>query len=176
MFTIPIATKAFWEEQKTTLSESGRPLNRVMTAVDFALIEKTWGYPLPAAYKEFTTVYGCPIFYDEVPYTYGYTYDRNGMTEHWSGAINSFCDTETLVLQHQYLIADADNATEEPFFPRFMLPFAGDLGQNKLLLELGSDTPRVWYWEDNPDAFGHGDNLILGLVADNLYDFINRLG
>lgn len=82
---------------------------------------------------------------------------------------------EVLEIAHRHLIADPDNETGEPFFPPNMLCFAGNAGTDQLLLELGTATPRVWFWKDSNDAFGQNDNRHLGFVADTFDDFINTL-
>ncbi|MCE2970100.1 MAG: SMI1/KNR4 family protein [Burkholderiales bacterium] len=63
-----------------------------------------------------------------------------------------------------------------PRFPSNYLKIANSAGQDAILLELGGDhLGRVWYWPENADAWGRGTNTMLGFVAENFYDFINRL-
>jgi len=175
MYKTSETTLKIWNDQKKQTTVDDHPLVKTMDNEDFSRLEDIYGYPLPSACKEFISMYGCALFYDKVPYRFGYVYERDNMTEQWAATINSFLDFSALSLAHTHMIADADNDTGEAFFPQNMLPFAGDLQQNLILLELGTETPRVWYWEDQASAWEQGDNNILGFVSDNLYDFINNL-
>lgn len=56
-----------------------------------------------------------------------------------------------------------------------MLYFANSADTNQIMLELGSDMPRVWFREDQSDAFGLGDNICRRLVANLLEEFSNNL-
>ncbi|MBT0957861.1 SMI1/KNR4 family protein [Alphaproteobacteria bacterium KMM 3653] len=151
------------------------PAPEIMGPEHWARIEAAYGAPLPEAYKAFTGTYGAVTFPMDAPNSFRYLYQDGGLSEYFEGRINSFKDTATLLLNHRFLIADADNEEEEPFFPANMLPFAGDPGQNQILLELGTESPAIWFWEDQPEAFGHGDNTRLGFIAPDLETFINAL-
>lgn len=175
MFKISDAALALWKQRDAENLANGFQASKRMGPDDFRRIEALWGFPLPEAYKDFQIRYGSVEFPDFMcRFEYGYQ-SETGQQQVFAATIRSVTPLETLEMNHQYLIADPDNETEEPFFPRFMLPFGIDPGTNMILLELGSDTPRVWFWEEQPDAFGRGDNLILGHVANSLEEFINRL-
>jgi hypothetical protein len=175
MFKISAATLEFWKQRDAENLADGFEPSKRMGPDDFRRIEALWGFPLPEAYKEFQSRYGSVEFPDFFC-AFDYVYQRETGPKHvHSATIRSATGLETLEMNHKYLIVDPDNETEEPFFPPFMLPFGSDPGTNAILLELGSDTPRVWFWEDQSDAFGRGDNIILGFVANSLEEFINNL-
>ena len=174
MFINPEAVQRDWRAAAEERITAGKPAPR-MTAEDFRAIEQLWGYPLPKEYKDFMSTWGVVQFPDAFC-GFDYVYQRgDGPRMGFATTINSTKDRKTLELNHTYLIADPENDSGDPFIPAFMLPFAGDPDQNQILLELGSDTPRIWFWEDQPDAFGQGDNTLLGFVADDLVHFINNL-
>ncbi len=175
MFKISDATLAFWKQRDAENLVNGFQVSKRMGPDDFRRIEALWGFALPEAYLDFQGHYGSVEFPD---FFCGFDYAsqrETGPRHVHAATIRSVMPLETLEMNHRYLIADPDNETEEPFFPRFMLPFGSDPGTNLILLELGSDTPRVWFWEDQPDAFGRGDNINLGHVANSLEEFINSL-
>lgn len=175
MATIPAPLAAYWEQRNRERVAAARPPFERLTQVDFAQIEETWGYPLPDAYKSLVSTHGCVDFPDEFSgFTYVYARD-DGPRQQYQGDIAFLMTPERLIAAHRHLIADPYNDTEEPFIPRFMLPFGNSAGTDLILLELGSDTPRVWYWEDQGDAFGRGDNMLLGYVAPSLDAFLAAL-
>lgn len=174
MFEIKSDTQRSFDEYEIELKSKGRQLGR-MTPEDFARIEGLWQHPLPEAYKTFMETYGPVPFPDVGQSSTSYVYKEGDFEQSFACQFTGFVDFETLALNHRYLLDDTDNDTGGPFFPTNMLSFGGDPGQNKFLLELGTDTPRVWFWEDQPDAWGSGNNTRLGLVADNLVTFINTL-
>lgn len=171
----PTPLAAYWDQRNSERIAAGRAPFERLTAADFAQIEATWGYPLPDAYKSFVSIYGCVDFPDAFSgFTYVYARE-NGPRQEYQGDIAFLNGKDRLLGAHRHLIADPDNDTEEPFFPRFMLPFGNSAGSDLILLELGSDTPRVWYWEDQGDAFGRGDNMLLGYVAPSFEAFLAAL-
>ena len=180
MFNISAATHEFWKQRDAETLADGFEASKRMGPDDFHRIEALWGFPLPEAYKEFQRRYGSVEFPDAFC-AFDYVYQRETGPEErepkhvHTATLRSVTPIETLEMNHQHLIKDPDNETEEPFFPPFMMPFGSDPGTNQILIELGSDTPRIWFWEDQSDAFGRGDNIILGLVANSLEEFINTL-
>lgn len=175
MLQIPDKVLEFWRKDDEDRRARGWSVSQRMGPVEFARIEKLWGFPLPPAYKEFQSKYGSVVFPDFFcAFDYSYQIDDTARHVH-PATINSVLDIEGVEARHRYLIDDPDNETEEPFFPPFMLPFAGDPGTNEILLELGSETPRIWFWEEQSDAFGRGDNQILGFVANSIEEFLAAL-
>ncbi len=175
MFTIPDDVLVFWKNRNAERRTSGRELVRLMDAEDFRRIESVWGFALPEAYKRFLATYGA-VEFPEAFSVFDYVRKSSDGEEHRSeGDISCMATAEALERAHYYLIADPDNETEEPFFPPNMLCFAGSSGTDQLLLELGTATPRVWFWEDSNDAFGQGENRHLGFVANSFEDFVNNL-
>ncbi|MEZ5713826.1 MAG: SMI1/KNR4 family protein [Paracoccaceae bacterium] len=175
MFTIPDNVLAFWTERNAERQASGREPVMAMSAEDFRRIETVWGFPLPEAYKRFLSTYG-PVEFPDGFSVFDYVgHAPDGGERVLQGDISCMVSAEALESAHRHLIADPDNETDEPFFPPNMLCFAGSTGTDQLLLELGTATPRVWFWEDSNDAFGRNDNRHLGFVAETFEAFIDNL-
>jgi hypothetical protein len=167
MFVIPEVMTSHWAQR-------GRPK---ATASDIAMIEAAVGAKLAAPYVEFVRQFGFVVF-DDIP----------GMRDHFDYAVRypdrmevhtgniGFMFTPVQVIK-SYEGNKLDFPEDGwPRFPSNYLKIANSAGQDAILLELGGDhLGRVWYWPENADAWGRGTNTMLGFVAENFYDFINRL-
>lgn len=174
MFDLKPETLKFFKAHIVERAESGYPVTQ-MGLAEFQAIEALWGYALPDAYKAFQMEFGDTAFPDEGQSRTTYIYKENGFEQGFECVFGGFSNVSTLQTGHQHLIADPDNETETPFFPPHMLPFGSDPGTNLFLLELGTETPAIWFWEDQYDAWGEGDNTRLGYIAPDLSTFIKRL-
>lgn len=182
MFEIPKDVEERWSKQRAEVTARGTPRVARFTDAEIADIESLFGQSLPDDYKQFVRSFGGAVFYDNtaedveaIPYRFIYTYKTGDFSKDFEGVISAINPPKTITDAHKYMIDDPDNETETSFFPPNMLPFAGDLEQNYLLLELGTDTPRVWFWEDKPDAWGQEDNTLVGFVAESFAAFINMV-
>lgn len=175
MFELDQQTLEAWAAQADNTPEQGGP-PEIMGPKEFAEIEGVYGARLPEAYKTFMSTYGAVQFTDAIPRNFQYLYEEGPKKQYFQGHIQGFVNTETLMLFFVNLLEEPDNEEEEPFFPRNMLPFASNMDQDCILLELSQDTPRIWYWEDNPYGWGHGSNTRLGYIAPDLKTFIENLG
>jgi len=168
MFNISEAMLKYW---------SGRSWTRA-TRTEIEAIEATVGAKLAAPYVEFLFEFGC-VGFESVPgmrnqFDYALRYpDR---MEVRTGDIGYMLDPSRLVRAYNH--DTKIDLPEEglPCYPPDYLVVAGSAGQDSVLLEIFGDRPgRVWYWPENEDAWGRGTNVALGFVAENFYDFINRL-
>jgi hypothetical protein len=147
-------------------------------AADISKIEDYIQTSLPVPYVEFVTRFGFVMFGREPEgrdcFDYFINYpDRKEVRE---GDISHFKDPEPLIETHEVLTSSEDDSDDEfPKFPAQFLPIGMDAGQGEILLELGEDAGRVWYWPFDEWAWGKESNTTLGFVAENLYDFINGL-
>jgi hypothetical protein len=168
MFTIPQAMLDYWT----------RKAEPKATAADIAMIEAAVGAKLAAPYVEFVTQFGFVLFSsvtgmrNEFDYALRYP-DRMEVRR---GDIRCLVDPPQL-LQGYHGATKIDSPENGlPMYPPNFLPVGDAADQSDVLLELGGDHPgRVWYWPENDDAWGRGTNTMLGFVAENFYDFINRL-
>ncbi len=168
MLQITDSMLAFWNEDnkpKATMS-------------DIALIESRIKTNLPKAYVEFITQFGFVIFGQDEEERYHFDYiilfpDRKEVHE---GNIRFMLQVDRILKAYEILTTSEFSEDDEfPKIPTNYLPIGSDEGQGIILLELGEHAGRVWYWPFNEWAWGTEDNTWLGFVADNFYDFINRL-
>ena len=168
MFNIPEVMRSHWENQ-------GMPK---ATAEDMACIEATIGSRLPSPYVEFVTQFGFVVF-EDIPGmrdAFHYTVTFDGEEEKRQGDISFFHEPGELIQVHKYsTTAESEEDDMRPLFPAHFVPIASDAGQGEILLELGDHAGRVWYWTEKEWAWGMGDNTWLGFVADDFYEFINKL-
>jgi len=168
MFQIPETMQSHWIK---------RDKPRATTA-DIMRIESAIYSSLTLPYVEFVTQFGFVVF-DDVPgmrchFDYLITFpNRKEIRE---GNIGFFLEPEKLVKAYEILTTtEFDDDEDFPKFPRNYLPVGNDVGTGQILLELGEHAGRVWYWPYNDWAWGTEDNTWLGFVAEDFYDFINRL-
>jgi hypothetical protein len=168
MFNLPQVMLDYWTRKSKPKA----------TTADIAVVEAAIGAELALPYVEFVTQFGFVLF-SSVPgmrneFDYALRYpDR---MEVQSGDIAYMLDPQMLVRAYNH---DTKlDVPEEglPCYPPDYLVVAGSAGQDSVLLQIHGDHPgRVWYWPENEDAWGRGTNTVLGFVAENFYDFINRL-
>ncbi|MCX7110874.1 MAG: SMI1/KNR4 family protein [Proteobacteria bacterium] len=148
------------------------------TTTDISRINAAIGAELPTPYVEFITQFGFVIFGLDMEERYHFDYiivfpDRKEIHE---GNIRFMLQTDRLLKAYENLTtSEFNNDDEFPKFPTKYLPVGNDAGQGKILLELGEHAGRVWYWPFNEWAWGVEHNTWLGFVAEDFYDFINRL-
>ncbi len=168
MFKIPQVMLDYWT----------RTAEPKATAADIATIEVAVGAKLSAPYVEFVTQFGFVLFTsvrgmrNEFDYALRYP-DRMEVRR---GNIVAMVDPPWMV--NAYERATKIDCPEDglPMYPSNYLSVGFTADQSRVLLELAGDHPgRVWYWPENDDAWGRGTNTMLGFVAENFYDFINRL-
>ena len=168
MFQIPEAMQVHWIKRSKPKA----------SATDITRIELKIGYTLPAPYVEFITKFGFVVF-DDVPgmnCMFDYSIIFPDRRETHEADIAFFEPTDKLSMAYETLTTkEFKDDLDFPKFPKNYLPIASDAGQGQILLELGEHAGRVWYWPFNEWAWGTEDNSWLGFVADNFYDFINRL-
>ncbi|MCY6380248.1 SMI1/KNR4 family protein [Hoeflea prorocentri] len=174
MFKLLPDTLKYFEEHRSERLGGNNPVT-LMTERDFERIERAWGYSLPEDYKHFMSTYGGTSFPCDGQSQTSYTYQEGDIQQHFECQLAGIMATDVLLTIRHHMIDDPDNEAEQPFFPTNMLPFGADPGTNLFLLELGTDTPNVWFWEDQYDAWGEGENTRLGSVASSFTDFINGL-
>ena len=168
MFQIPEAMQTHWIKR-------GKPK---ASATDIMRIESKIGATLPAPYVEFITKFGFVVF-DDVPGMYclfDYIIIFPDRKEIHEADIAFFDQTDRLITAYETLTRKEFIDDEDfPKFPANYLPVASDAGQGQILLELGENAGRVWYWPYNDWAWGTEDNTWLGFVANDFYEFINKL-
>ena len=168
MFKIPKAMQAHWIKCSKLKA----------SVTDITRIESKIGYTISAPYVEFITKFGFVVF-DDVPEMrchFDYLKVFPDRKETHLGNIGFFLETEKLIKAYEILTTtEFDDDEDFPKFPRNYLPVGNDAGTGQILLELGEHAGRIWYWPFNEWAWGTGDNTWLGYVADDFYDFINRL-
>lgn len=170
MFTFTPETLDTFAAYKATFPEAARPFE----AADFEELEALWGFALPKAYRHLMQEIGPMPFPDEGQTEAIYRYE-DAPEQSQSASFAGLMPMSSLRLMHRHLMCDAGNDTQEPFIPPSMLPFGSDPGQNLFLLDLQGDVGAVWFWRDDPDAFGRGGNTRLGCVAPDLKGFIAAL-
>lgn len=168
MFQIPEAMLNYWQKKNKPKA----------TAADIQVIEASLGINLPIPYLDFITQFGFVVFQsgiDEMRDTFDYTITYPDRVEVHEGDIAYVFDLNRVMAAYNTM-TDPNYDEWTPCFPRNYLPVAGDAGQGSILLELGGDRPgRVWYWTEKQWPWGEEDNTWLGFVAENFYDFINKL-
>ncbi|MFN7571747.1 MAG: SMI1/KNR4 family protein [Betaproteobacteria bacterium] len=168
MFRVPKEMLAYWEETAEPKA----------TAADIAMIEAAVSAKLALPYVEFVTQFGFVLF-SVVPgmrNVFDYALRYPDRMEVQAGDIRCLVDPKQLI--EGYQVATGVDSPDDglPQFPPNYLPVGDAADQSCILLELSGDHPgRVWYWPENEDAWGRGTNVALGFVAENFYDFINRL-
>lgn len=174
MFEIDPSLLAAWAAQQGNTPEQGGP-PETLSSGEIAELEAVYGQKMPADYVRFMATYGAVQFPLDAPRNFQYLYEDGAKKQYFEGHIHGFFDFESMMRIFVAMIEDPDNDEEEPFFPRNYLPFASNMDQDTLLIELGTETPRIWYWEDNPYAWGHGTNTRLGYIAPDLKAFVENL-
>lgn len=168
MFKIPQIMLDYW----------ARKAKPKATATDIVMIEAAVGAKLALPYVEFVTQFGFVLF-SVVPgmrNVFDHALRYPDRMEVQTGDIRYMFDASMLV--RAYSQNTKLDLPEEglPCYPPDYLAVAGSAGQDRVLLQIFGDHPgRVWYWPENEDAWGRGTNVALGFVAENFYDFINRL-
>jgi len=168
MFNIPRAMLDYWAKKAEPKA----------TTADIAMVETATGGKLARPYVEFVTEFGFVVF-DDVPgmrYKFDYALRYADRMEVRTGDIGYMLNPSALVRAYHRGTQVDDPGEGLPCYPPDYLVVAGSAGQDSVLLQIHGDHPgRVWYWPENEDAWGRGTNVALGFVAENFYDFINRL-
>jgi hypothetical protein len=168
MFQIPHSMLAYWNGDNKPKA----------SAADIARIEQAIGAALPAPYVEFVTEFGFVVFGRDREQRYHFDYlvtlpDRKEVRE---GNIRFLHPADGLLMAYDNLTtAEFEGDEQTPCFPSTYLPVGNDAGQGQILLEIGEQAGRVWYWPYNEWAWGTRTNTWLGFVAGNFYEFINKL-
>lgn len=148
------------------------------SASDLAAMEAAIGQPLPKPYCEFVTAYGFVVFGhdDQRRCLFDCRFDLPGQTVVRRGDISFLHTAESALKAWRMMTAGPVNDDDSfPAFPTDYLPVGNSAGQSQVLLELGPRIGRIWFWRETEWRWGQEDNIALGLVADNFYDFINNL-
>ncbi len=148
------------------------------TAADIALIETSLGIKLPPDYVDFVTRYGYVLFGrdPERRFLFSYVIEDNGQRVTRQRQVRFMHQPDKIVPRYRYLTTTDDPDDESrPSIPAGFLPVAGDASYGEVLLDIAANPGQVWFWPENPDRWGLGDNVALGFVADNFEDFINSL-
>jgi hypothetical protein len=146
--------------------------------IDISRIEMVIREKLPAPYVEFIANYGYVIFGEdaEQKYHFDYSIKYPDRIENHEGNIAFLHNADQVITAYRNMtLAEFEHDETRPVIPANYLPIGNDMGQGQILIELGEHAGRVWYWPFNEWAWGTEDNTWLGFVADNFYDFINRL-
>ena len=145
---------------------------------EVASIEAAIRDQLPKPYIEFLYQFGFVIFGRDLErhYHFDYIITYPDRTEIHEGNIRFLLQTDKLLTAYETLTTtEFDDDEDFPKFPRNYLPVGNDAGTGQILLELGEHAGRVWYWPYNDWAWGTEDNTWLGFVANDFYEFINKL-
>ncbi|KIN61442.1 hypothetical protein Z945_2434 [Sulfitobacter noctilucae] len=126
---------------------------------------------LSEPYIEFITNHGFVSFLPPAQSVFWYSVDSAAGTERHRGDVAYVMDVDRAITVHRNMTGEAGPS----FWPVFLLPIAGSAGEDYILLELGGQNDRIFFWKEAYDPFGEGDNTRLGQVAPNMYDFINGL-
>ena len=168
MFQISASILKYWKENPEPKA----------TDSEIAFIETRTGFKLSRPYIEFITKYGYVIFGEdaEQKYHFDYSIKYPDRIEIHEGNIAFLHNADQVITAYRNMtLAEFEHDETRPVIPANYLPIGNDMGQGQILLELGEHAGRIWYWPFNEWAWGTEDNTWLGFVADNFYDFINRL-
>lgn len=144
------------------------------TEADVALIRRITPLEVPESYIEFITRFGY-LSLDPLddPCEFEYEYREPELAMTFSDSVKSFMHAEKVSAYYNGLVVEEDD--DLPKFPPFMLPICSNPGQSHVLLECGGESDRVWFWEFQGDAWGEGNNVRLGVVAQTFQEFLNKL-
>jgi hypothetical protein len=144
------------------------------TANDLTLIRGIQPLEVPESYLEFITRFGYldldPL---DDPCEFEYEYREPDFAIAFCDSVSSFMHAERVHAYYDGLVVEEDD--DLPKFPPFMLPVCFNPGQSHVLLECGGESDRVWFWEFQGDAWGQGNNVRLGFVAQTFQEFLNKL-
>lgn len=151
----------------------------IATSADIHVIESSLGFKLPPEYVAFVTRYGFVEFARDEPERrclFSYVIEQNGQRVTRQCEVLFMFTPDKLVIRHRYLTTtdDPDDETR-PSIPSGFVPVAGDAGFGTVLLDVAANPGQVWFWPENADRWGLGDNVALGFVAETFEDFINSL-
>ncbi|MEI7869128.1 MAG: SMI1/KNR4 family protein [Candidatus Methylumidiphilus sp.] len=144
--------------------------------IDF--IETRVGSKLPCPYVDFITRYGSVIFGRDSERRCFFDYlvifpDRREIHE---GDIAFLREPMRLIQAYDNLTTpEYEGDKQKPCFPSNYLPVGSDAGQGQILLDLSENSGKVWYWPERYCSWGTEDNTWLGFVANDFYEFINKL-
>jgi hypothetical protein len=164
MLTLPSALEAMTERKSFDKASQA----------DVALIRSIPPLPVPETYLEFITRFGYLSFHplnDPCDFEYAYREPELSMT--FNDSVKSFMRADKVKAYYNGLVVEEDD--DLPKFPNFMLPICSNPGQSHVLLECGGESDRVWFWEFQGDAWGEGNNVRLGFVADTFQAFLDKL-
>jgi hypothetical protein len=154
--------------------EHGRYPKTPSTPDDIALIRTIPPLPVPESYIEFITRFGYPQLDPlDDPSEFTYEYREPELTMAFTDGVSAFMPADMIKRYYHGLVVAEDD--DLPKFPAFMLPICVNAGQSHVLLECGGEKDRVWFWEFQGDAWGKGNNVRLGLVADSFQAFLDEL-
>jgi len=171
MLKIPDSTLSQWKE-KNKPKATHDDIAQLQNYIEEALPEL--GAQLSKPYIEFVTAYGFVGFIRPILDSFWYEYSEGEQRQKFPGPISFLMDIKEIISAHQTMTGRKYDE-DDKFIPDFMLPIAMGNDQDLILLELGGQHDRIFYWEDNFDPWGTDSNTRLGFVADNMYDFINNL-
>lgn len=171
MFNIPEQTLLQWEKEDKPKATS-EDIERLQKYIKSVLPDLD--VQLSKPYLEFITRYGFVVFNHPLLDSFWYEYSEGGQKARFPGPVSYFKNVDKIILSHS-IMTGRKHEDDDKFIPDFMLPIASGNDQDIILLELGGQHDRIFYWEDNFDPWGIGSNTRLGFVADNMYDFINNL-
>jgi hypothetical protein len=144
------------------------------TDADVALIRGIPPLEVPESYIEFITRFGYVTFDPlDDPCEFEYEYREPELAMTFPDSIQAFMHAEDVNAYYTGLVVEEDD--DLPKFPPFMLPICANPGQSHVLLECGGETDRVWFWEFQGDAWGEGNNVRLGFVAQTFQELLNKL-
>ena len=144
------------------------------TADEAQMIRSLPPLPVPESYIELITHYGY-LKFDPIddPCRFDWEYREPELSMQFESNLASFMSAARVKRYYTGLVLDEDE--DLPKFPNFMLPIGTNLGQDNILLECGGESDRIWFWEFQGDAWGEGDNVRLGFVANTLNEFLSKL-
>ena len=144
------------------------------TEADVALIRGILPLEVPESYLEFITRFGYVTFDPlDDPCEFDYEYRELELAVAYPDSITAFMHAKKVKAYYHGLVMEEDD--DLPKFPPFMLPICFNPGQSHVLLECGGERDRVWFWEFQGDAWGKGNNVRLGFVAQTFQEFLNEL-
>lgn len=144
------------------------------TAEEVAMLRKLPPLAVPESYVELITRFGY-LKFDPLddPCRFDWAYREPELTMEFKASIAAFATAPKVQQRYEGLVLDEDD--DLPKFPNFLLPIATNFGQSQILLECGGESDRIWFWEFQGDAWGEGNNVRLGFVADTLQAFLDKL-
>jgi len=168
MFNITEGMANAWKKRAAPLA----------TPNDIALIENNIGTRLPGDYVAFVTQYGFVEFGRDAErrFLFSYVIEQDGQRITRQRQVQFMFAPDKLITRWRYMTTADDPGDEtRPSIPSGFVPVAGDAGFGAVLLDISHKPGQVWFWPEDNDRWGLGNNVALGFVADTFEDFINSL-